>query len=212
MKMICIFLLLVPGFVLPGCEQKQVYIPPEYTTAAAAAPGMRYVEQLRPAALSSEIAGDRTRASYAQSSPPAQEQFAVQPDSTADGKQPKKTKKEDAAKSPQRQASMQQVDQARGQLEKGRTDAAIHTLEKAIRIDAGNGEAFILLARAWKQKGEVRRALEFAKKAELLCRKQPARLKEVYSLESDLYRELEESMNSGHKSHQKTSDTPKKPQ
>ena len=63
---------------------------------------------------------------------------------------------------------MQQVSQARGQLERGKPDAAIRTLEKAVRIDAGNGEAFILLARAWKQKGEKRKALEFAKKAELL--------------------------------------------
>jgi tetratricopeptide (TPR) repeat protein len=85
---------------------------------------------------------------------------------------------------------MQKVNQGRGQLERGKTDAAIRTLEGAVRIDARNGEAYILLARAWKQKGERRKALEFAKKAELLYQKQPGKLKEVFLLESDLYREL----------------------
>ncbi len=87
---------------------------------------------------------------------------------------------------------MQQVNQARGQLNRGKVDGAIRTLEKAVRLDTGNGEAFILLARAWKQKGEKRKALEFAKKAELLCRKQPAKLKEIHLLESDLHREAGE--------------------
>ncbi|MGA2025577.1 MAG: hypothetical protein ABSH17_00725 [Syntrophobacteraceae bacterium] len=75
-------------------------------------------------------------------------------------------------------------------MERGKPDAAIRTLEKAVRIDARNGEAFIVLARAWKQKGENLKALEFAKKAELLCQKQPAKLKEVFLLESEIYREL----------------------
>jgi tetratricopeptide (TPR) repeat protein len=126
-------------------------------------------------------------------------------------KQQERPASQEAAKSPQRQASMQQVSQARGQLERGKPDAAIRTLEQAIRIDADNGEAFILLARAWKQKGEKRKALEFAKKAELLCRKQPARLKEVYMFESALYRELGDSAKSGLKPRQKAQDAPQKP-
>ena len=89
---------------------------------------------------------------------------------------------------------MQKVNLAKGQLERGKADAAIRTLEGAIRIDTGNGEAFILLARAWKQKGEKRKALEFAKKAELLYQKQPVKLREVFLLESDLYRELGDSV------------------
>ncbi len=103
---------------------------------------------------------------------------------------------------------MQQVSQARGQLERGKPDAAIRTLEKAVRIDARNGEAFILLARAWKQKGERRKALEFAKKAELLCQKQPAKLKEVFLLESDLYRELGDTAESRAQSSRKASGAP----
>ncbi len=105
---------------------------------------------------------------------------------------------------------MQHVNQARGQLERGKPDAAIRTLEQAIRIDAGNGEAFILLARAWKQKGERRKALEFAKKAEILCQKQPAKLKEVYLLESDLYRELGDTTKAG-RSRRKASRASQKP-
>ena len=116
---------------------------------------------------------------------------------TTEQKQPGGIEKEESGGSPQRQASMQQVDQARGQLERGKTDSAIRTLEKAVRIDPANGDAFILLARAWKQKGEKRKALEFAKKAELLFQRQPAKLKEVYSLQSELYRELEESIKNG---------------
>ncbi len=92
---------------------------------------------------------------------------------------------------------MQKVNLARGQLERGKNDAAIRTLEGAVRIDTGNGEAFILLARAWKQKGEKRKALEFAKKAELLCQKQPPKLREVYLLEADLYRELGDGVKAG---------------
>jgi len=123
--------------------------------------------------------------------PPAQKKSGAQRAPTAENKQhPEKLKKQEASRSPQRQASMQLVSQARGQLERGKPDAAIRTIEKAVRIDARNGEAFIVLARAWKQKGEKRKALEFAKKAELLYQKQPAKLKEVFLLESDLYREL----------------------
>jgi tetratricopeptide (TPR) repeat protein len=107
--------------------------------------------------------------------------------------QPQRSKGQEPAKTPQGQASMQKVNQARGQLERGKTDSAIRTLEGAVRIDARNGEAFMLLSRAWKQKGEKRKALEFAKKAELLHQKEPAKLKEIFLLESDLYRELGDS-------------------
>ena len=106
---------------------------------------------------------------------------------------------------------MQQVSQARGQLERKKPDAAIRTLERAIQIDARNGEAFIFLARAWKQKGEKRKALEFAKKAELLYQKQPAKLKEVYLLESDIYREMGDSTKNGQQRHPKASGAPQKP-
>ena len=55
----------------------------------------------------------------------------------------------------------------------------------------------MLLAKAWKMKANRRKALEFAKKAELLYHGQPDKLREVYQLESDLYRELGENAKAG---------------
>ncbi|MCE5333565.1 MAG: tetratricopeptide repeat protein [Desulfobacteraceae bacterium] len=103
---------------------------------------------------------------------------------------PRASKKQEPALSPHRQASMQLVNQAKGTLDRGKPDSAIPLLERAINIDAQNAEAFMLLARAWKQKNSKPKALEFAKKAELLYSGNPARLKEVYLLKADLYREM----------------------
>jgi tetratricopeptide (TPR) repeat protein len=186
--------ILLTAIAFSGCERKQVYIPPEYISppaslsCSAPQPAAPLVQQVPPLAQAPEVMSQETPGLPP---PPAQKKLGAQPAPTTANKQhPEKSKKQEASKSPQRQASMQQVSQARGQLERGKPDAAIRTLEKAVRIDARNGEAFVLLARAWKQKGEKRKALEFAKKAELLYQKQPAKLKEVFLLESDLYREL----------------------
>lgn len=92
---------------------------------------------------------------------------------------------------------MQLVNQARGPLDRGKPDSAIPLLEKAIQIDAQNAEAFMLLARAWKQKNSKQKALEFARKAELLYHGQPAKLKEVYLLKADLYREMGDAAKAG---------------
>jgi tetratricopeptide (TPR) repeat protein len=190
-------LILLTSIVFSGCERKEVRIPPEYSSPpqspsySAPQPVAPPVQQVPPGAQAPDVISQQTPASPPPAPPPAQMKPVAQPAPTAVNKQhPEKLTKQEASKSPQRQASMQQVSQARGQLERGKPDAAIRTLEKAVRIDARNGEAFILLARAWKQKGEKRKALEFAKKAELLYQKQPAKLKEVFLLESDLYREL----------------------
>lgn len=186
---------LLMAIALWGCERKQVYVPPENNAPASAPPSYTApqpvapsVENVPPVTQAPAVRGEETHVSAPS---PVQKQIESQPaPAVAKKPQPKKLKKEEVAKSPQRQASMQQVSLARVQLERGRPDPAIRTLEKAVRIDPGNGEAFILLARAWRQKGERRKALEFAKKAELLCQKQPSKLKEVFLLESDIYREL----------------------
>ncbi len=219
-----LLLALAIGIALLGCGRKQVYIPPEYGSPPAAPsygapqPSAPLVQQTPPVSKSPELEGREDEALSAPAPAPApavQKQFEPsepQPVPVpAKKNQQERPKNREAAKSPQRQASMQQVSQARGQLERGKPDVAIRTLEQAIRIDAGNGEAFILLARAWKQKGEKRKALEFAKKAELLYQKQPAKLKEVYLFESELYRELGESAKSGYKPRQKTQGAPQKP-
>ncbi len=90
---------------------------------------------------------------------------------------------------PQLLASMQLVNEAREPLDRGKPDLAIPVLERAIQVDVQNPEAFLLLARAWRQKGARKKALEFAKKAEILYQDEPARLKEVFRLEADLYKE-----------------------
>ncbi len=190
-------IILLTAIAFCGCERKQVHIPPEYSCPPGSLfystpqPAAPLVQEVPPAAHAPEVMSQQTPALPPPAPAPVQKKPGAQPAPTAANKQhPEKLKKQEASKSPQRQASMKQVSQARGQLERGKPDAAIRTLEKAVRIDARNGEAFIVLARAWKQKGERLKALEFAKKAELLFQKQPAKLKEVLLLESDLYREL----------------------
>jgi hypothetical protein len=216
-----LLLALVIGIALLGCERKQVYIPPEYSSPPAPPsyrapqPDVPPVQRAPSVSKSPELKSQEEAAvSAPPPAPEVQKQFKpVEPQPApvpAKKTQQERPKKQEAAKSPQRQASMQQVSLARGQLERGKPDTAIRTLEQAIRIDSGNGEAFILLARAWKQKGEKRKALEFAKKAELLYQKQPAKLKEVYSFESDLYRELGDSTKNGHKRRPKTPGAPQK--
>jgi len=85
---------------------------------------------------------------------------------------------------------MHLVDQARAELSRGRPDAAIPVLEQAVQVDVHNGDAFLGLARAWKMKGARRKAVEFAKKAEVLFQDDSRKLKEAYLLEAELYREL----------------------
>ncbi len=186
-----------------ACERKQVSIPPEYASSvtspppfySAPQPAEPATRQAEPVAKAPEIKTEKAPASTSYAATPGQKRLvAQQAPKPANSRQAEKSKKQEAAKSPQREASMQKVNLAKGQLERGKADAAIRTLEGAIRIDTGNGEAFILLARAWKQKGEKRKALEFAKKAELLYQKQPVKLREVFLLESDLYRELGDSV------------------
>lgn len=94
------------------------------------------------------------------------------------------------ASTPQHMASMHFVDQARHSLAQGKPDAAIPPLEQAIQVDVNNGEAFLLLARAWRQKGARNKALEFARKAEILFQDNRLKLKEVYLLEAGIYKDM----------------------
>jgi hypothetical protein len=91
---------------------------------------------------------------------------------------------------PQHLASMHLVDQAKTALAQGKPDAAIPLLEQAIQVDVYNGDAFLGLARAWHAKGSPKKSLEFAKKAEILFQNEPGKLKEVYRLEAELYKEI----------------------
>jgi hypothetical protein len=94
---------------------------------------------------------------------------------------------------PQYLASMHLVDQARASLAQGSPDSAINFLEQAIQVDVYNGEAFLGLARAWKMKGTQEKALEFANKAEILFQDNPQKLKQVYLLKAEMFRELRDT-------------------
>jgi tetratricopeptide (TPR) repeat protein len=91
-----------------------------------------------------------------------------------------------ATENPQHLASMHLVNTAKTALLQGKAEQAIAQLEQAIQVDAYNAEAFLILAEAWKTKGDRKRALEFARKAEVLYQDKPKELKRVYLLEADL--------------------------
>ncbi len=145
--------------------------------------------------------------------PPAQEPRATQPASPAQPskqmpviKPPPTIKESDIAPSPeapakppekkpqqpppQHLASMHLVDKAKALLAQGKADPAITQLEQAIQIDVHNGEAYFSLAKAWRMKGSRQKALQFAQKAEILFQDDPAKQKQVYSFEADVYKEM----------------------
>lgn len=84
---------------------------------------------------------------------------------------------------------MHLVDQAKASLAQGNPDAAISMLEQAIQVDVYNGEAFFALARAWRMKGSQDKALEFARKAEILFQDESSKLKDVYQFEASIYKD-----------------------
>jgi hypothetical protein len=95
-----------------------------------------------------------------------------------------------AGSAPQELASMHLVSSAKTSLDQGQSDQAISQLEQAIQVNAYSAEAFFYLAKAWQDKGDFKRALEFARKSEILSQEQPRELKRVYLLEAELLRLL----------------------
>jgi hypothetical protein len=91
---------------------------------------------------------------------------------------------------PQHLASMHLVDKAKALLAQGKADPAIPLLEQAIQVDVHNGEAFFNLAKAWRMKGSRQKALQFAQKAEILFQDDPAKQKQLFAFEADLYKEM----------------------
>jgi len=85
---------------------------------------------------------------------------------------------------------MHLVSSAKTSLDQGQSDQAISQLEQAIQVNAYSAEAFFYLAKAWQDKGDFKRALEFARKSEILSQEQPRELKRVYLLEAELLRLL----------------------
>jgi hypothetical protein len=93
------------------------------------------------------------------------------------------------AQNPQYLASMHLVNTAKAFLQQGDAEQAIAQLEQAIQVDAYNAEAFLVLSQAWQARGDLKRALEFARKAEILYQDEPKALKRVYMLEADLLKQ-----------------------
>ena len=133
---------------------------------------------------------------HPQAPPQVQPQVSSQPEPQVPPQaQPQPQPKESARPAPVQQppqhlASMHLVDQAKTSLAQGKPDAAIPLLEQAIQVDVYNGDAFLGLARAWHAKGSPKKSLEFARKAEILFQNEPGKLKEVYRLEAELYKEI----------------------
>lgn len=182
-----------PLLLVSGCNTTRppVYIPPEYRSPP---PADNYSNrQVSPAPAPQTVPPQgpvitTTPEFRKQDLPTAPPPAAASPQSAAEPPQAPTRKPEE--QSPQLLASMQLVNQAKPSLDRGKPDTAIPMLEKAIQLEVQNPEAYMLLARAWRQKGARQKALEFAKKAEILYQDEPARLKEVFLLKADLYKEL----------------------
>jgi hypothetical protein len=97
---------------------------------------------------------------------------------------------ETSSHTPRQVASLRLVDHGEREIHAGHYNRGISLLERAISLDGYNGRAYYLLALAWQEKGEPRRALGFAQKAELLFQRNPAKLKKVYEMESRIYESL----------------------
>lgn len=186
-------LLLGTCAVLAGCipPRAVVRIPQDYTprTAQPQAPAQRPPEAAReiPPSPSGPL----------MSAPPAFTEKNVPADSGALWASPPSTVTPPPVKGPENPpedppqylASMHLVTQAEASLNQGRPDAAIPLLEQAIQVDVYNGEAFFGLARAWQMKGVRQKAIEFARKAEILLQDDRTKLRRVYLFQADLYRE-----------------------
>lgn len=177
-------LVLVP-FLLPGCGgRRTVAIPYEWQAPPPQSAGTpSQATGVGPPSSSGTTQGGapilKSNPSFREGNLPAGQET----------KSPVPAKKQEPP-APQQLASTHLVDQARTALSQGKPDAAIPLLEQAIQIDAYSGEAFFGLARAWRMKGSRNKAQEFSQKAEVLLQEKPAKLKEVYLFEADLFKEL----------------------
>ena len=70
-------------------------------------------------------------------------------------------------------ASLQLTEQGRSLLNKGKPDAAIRVLERAVNLNPGSGENYYYLSEGWLQKGEAKQAKEFNHLAEIYLNEYP---------------------------------------
>lgn len=183
-----VLLVLALGVYSVGCAKtRTVHIPPEWQTPPPGEAVGAQGHARSPSAFDEQPSGAvlRPGPDFKESNLPAGSEPAVLP-----GAAKKVEPLTPAQEPPQRLASMHLVDQGKASLAQGKPDAAIPLFEQAVQVDVHNGEAFFGLARAWRMKGSRNKAQEFARKAEILFQDQPAKLKEAYLFQADLFKEL----------------------
>ena len=180
-------LLFMAGWLAACAPSKAVYIPPDWQTSP---PKTEVSEQPKEQLARPVPPQQPILKAPAQIKEMDVSQSSNEATSASSGSSPASPAR--VSDDPQYLASMHLVDQAKASLARGDADNAIAPLEQAIQVDVYNGEAFFGLARAWKMKGSQGEALEFASKAEILFQDNPKKLKEVYLLKADLYKELQD--------------------
>jgi len=90
------------------------------------------------------------------------------------------------AGTPERSASIRLVERGRSLLDDGRPDAAAAVLERAVRVDPSNGDAYLELARARIALGEDDVARGLLERAAALLRPYPREEARVDSLRARL--------------------------
>ncbi len=172
--------LIALGFTAACTSSRPVQIPPEWQTSAPAPPAPHPAVQTPP------------QAHAAPSGPIIRRPPEFREKDLAPGLEPALPpgQQKAEARPPQYLASMHLVEQGKSNLAAGRPEAAIGLFEQAVQVDVHNGEAFLGLAKAWRMRGSGKKALEFARKAEILFQDDPRKLKEVYLLEADILSDL----------------------
>ena len=91
---------------------------------------------------------------------------------------------------PQQAAAREFTERGRRHLERSRPDEAIRDLERALSLDAANGQTYYYLAEAWLMKIDAQRAGEFNRMAENHFQDDPQWLERI-ARQADRIAELE---------------------
>jgi hypothetical protein len=186
--------IMVVTFLMSGCSSS--YRPtarPYYTYPPPPAPSVSDIPAGQPAPATSGITSQTPSSQIPGKTSSIVEKTledssspAVPSKPTTQGKASEIVKTPAKKETPQTLASVKLVDDARQMRVKGKVDEAIRLLERAIEVDAYNGEAFYELALCWKAKGDMKKALSFADRAEHIYAGNPDKLKKVYLLKAQL--------------------------
>jgi len=174
---LCLVLFLLAGLNVACAPRQRVVIPPDWQPRAQA-----------PAQPKQQPAPTATAAARSESTITEQNLPTAGPIATSGPAPERKPAAEppEPPKSPQLVASLHLVDEGNRNLAQGQVDEAIALFEQAIQVDGYNGDAFFGLANAWQRRDAPTRALEFARKAEILFQDRPSKLKKVYLLQADI--------------------------